>query len=211
MSGSGPGGQDVVIDELLADLGFRDERARREARQALEELHLTNARKQRIAAGKLDAVKAALGERFLITCAQPACRAAAHASGKTVLDATLAPDCQICGGSRNRTEMARAIAVLQQRGRRRVVVVGGSPATRDELRALAGDALELRLISGTDRRTGRESKADLAWADVVVVWGPTELDHKVSKLYTDARDRRVVVCPSRGIAALAATLIAHDS
>jgi len=41
---------------------------------------------------------------------------------------------------------------------------------------------------------------------VVVVWGSTELDHKVSKLYRADRDRRVVTCPRRGLAALAATL-----
>lgn len=57
-----------------------------------------------------------------------------------------------------------------------------------------------------DGQTGRDAKADLAWADIVVVWDGTELDHKVSRLYTDARDRRVVTCQRRGIAALAATL-----
>src|SRR5207245_2161487 len=120
----------------------------------------------------LDAVKQALGEHFVIACANPGCRAAARASGKALIDAALAPDCQICGGQRNRTEMARAVAALHRRGLRRVVIVGGSPATRDELRALAGGDLDLRLVSGTDRRTGREAKSDLAWADVVVVWGP---------------------------------------
>jgi hypothetical protein len=90
---------------------------------------------------------------------------------------------------------------------RRVVVVGGSPGTHDELRSLVAGGLELRLVAGTERRTSRDAKADLAWADLVVVWGGTELDHKVSKLYARGRGDHVVTCSRRGIAAMAATMV----
>jgi len=113
----------------------------------------------------------------------------------------------VCGGQQNRAEVDRAIAALAARGMRRLVVVGGSPGTHGELRELVRTRLELRIVSGTDRRTGRDAKADLAWADLVVVWGATELNHQVSKLYTGGKPRHVVTCPKRGITALARTIV----
>jgi hypothetical protein len=199
---------DLGIDDVLDDLGFAGENARR-ARAALEQAGLTNARKKRIAASKLEAIKAVLDQQFLLLCTRTACRATAAGDGRVVLDAARPTACRVCAGSANASEIERAIAALAERGLRRVVVVGGSPSTREELDGLIGRRLELRLVSGTERRTAREAKADLGWADVVVIWGATELDHKVSKLYTDdasSSSSRVVTCPRRGIAALAETL-----
>ena len=196
---------DLSIDEVLEERGFRDAEARRRARAALVDAGLTQPHKQRIAAGKLERVHAVLAARFAIVCARAECRRQAP-SDREVVDAGRSTDCSICGGGANQPAIDRAIAALGQRGLRRVVVVGGSPSTHEELRALVRDRLELRLVSGTDRRTGRDAGADLAWADVIAVWAGTELDHKVSQLYTAARDRKVVTCGRRGIAALADTL-----
>jgi hypothetical protein len=47
--------------------------------------------------------------------------------------------------------------------------------------------------------------ADLDWADLVFIWGASELDHRVSNLYTHgagAQRRKVVQMARRGIAAL---------
>ena len=70
-------------------------------------------------------------------------------------------------------------------------------------------APELRIISGTDRHTRRQARTNLDWADVVLIWGSTELDHKVSQLYTDGRHRHVVAVARRGIEALAEALREH--
>lgn len=198
---------DVLIDELLADLGYRGGSARRDARAALEGAGLTNARKQRMAASKLTAVRTILDQRFVLVCARATCREAVEASAKTLVQVERTTDCSVCGGSENKAAVDRAVAALTVNRVRRVVVVGGAPGTHRELAGLVGDRLELRIVDGTERRTGREAKADLAWADLVVIWGGTELDHMVSKLYTEARARRVVTCPRRGVAALASTLI----
>lgn len=90
------------------------------------------------------------------------------------------------------------------RGVRRIVVIGGSPSVREELLALKPAALELRLIDGTERRTSDKARADLEWAQLVLVWGGSELDHRVSQLYTDptAHRRKLVHVARRGIAAL---------
>ena len=107
---------DALIDDVLADLGFRTAAARQAARAALEEAGLTNPRKQRIALAKLDAVKAALAARLAPVCARPACRAAA--AGRAIVDAAEAAHCAICGGSANRAAIDRAVAELGRRGRR---------------------------------------------------------------------------------------------
>lgn len=198
---------DLVIDDLLAQLGFRDAVSRARARAVLVEAGLTNAKKARIVEAKVARVRAVLAERFAVVCARARCRASAPAD-QIVVDASRPADCAICRGSSNQNEVGRAVEALAASGLRRVVVVGGAPSTREELRSLVGDRLELRLVEGTDRRTSRDASADLTWADLVVVWGGTELDHKVSKLYTDARSLNVVTCPRRGIAALAETMSA---
>ncbi len=198
---------DLAIDALLADLGYRDPIAKQEARTALEAAGLTHARKTRIATSKTAAVGAVLATRFVLVCDRATCHTTAT-TPRIKLHAMQPTDCTVCHGVRapNQTAITDAIAALDRRGWRRVVVVGGSPGTCEELAAIVGKRLELRLVPGTDRRTSRDAKADLAWADVIVVWGSTELAHRVSKLYTDGGDRRVVICPKRGIAALAATI-----
>lgn len=194
---------DLVIDEVLASLGFRSEEALRLARAALIDARLTNASKQRIAARKLGAIRELLGDRFIILCTR--CRDAAS-DDRVVIAAERPADCAACGGSANDAAMRAAITALHERGLRKIAVVGGSPGTHDGLRTAVNDRLDLRIVPGTERRNAHDAKADLAWADLVVIWGGTELGHKVSKLYTDTRDPKVVTCGKRGVAALAATM-----
>jgi len=201
------GANDVEIAQLLAGLGYRSSAAHERARAAIQDAGLTSSSKQRISASKVPAVEQVLSARFVIVCTQAVCQAEVGPDDTRVMIAADQPvDCSICGGQPNRAALGRAVEGLVRRRLHRVVVVGGSPATREELGALCADRLDLRLVSGTDRRTTRDAKADLAWADLIVIWGSTELDHKVSKLYTDTKDARVVTCSRRGIAALAATL-----
>ena len=202
---------DVAIHELLAELGYRSEGARRDALSALVDAGLTNGKKPRISIAKLDAVKATLAARFVVACTRTACRQSLAGDRRTIVDADVPTDCSVCGGAANEPAIAAAIAALLQHDLHRVVVVGGSPATHEELSALVGDQIELRLISGTDRRSHQDAKHDLDWADVVVVWGSTQLDHKTSRLYTTVHAPHVVTCAKRGIASLAETILAFTA
>jgi hypothetical protein len=83
--------------------------------------------------------------------------------------------------------------------------VGGSPAVREELRDALGQALSLRLVDGTERRSLSQARFDLEWGDLVLLWGGSELDHRVSTLYTGASAalrRKLVHASKRGVAAL---------
>ncbi len=73
-------------------------------------------------------------------------------------------------------------------GKRRVVFVGGSPAYRKQLREGLDRRLDLRFVEGNQVRI---PKID---ADLVIVWGATELDHSVSNHFPGA-----MLVPHRGI------------
>jgi hypothetical protein len=95
---------------------------------------------------------------------------------------------------------------------RRVVIVGGSPAVREELEAQLGGHVELRMVDGTERHTADKARHNLDWADLVLVWGATELHHKVSGHYTGGPpsvSRKVIHVTRRGVAALLAEAVTH--
>jgi hypothetical protein len=93
---------------------------------------------------------------------------------------------------------------------RRLVVVGGSPASTEQLRAELGPYIELRIVDGVGtRRLAERATADLAWADVVGIWGSTILPHEVSLKYTDRSSphrRKVVTVHTRGASAFCAEI-----
>jgi hypothetical protein len=109
--------------------------------------------------------------------------------------------CAICGGSANEAAVKRMLDACRDAGWTRLCIVGGSPNTHDSLKALVADALELRLIDGQSARAKKLAKADLDWADHVVVWGSTQLDHKTSAHYTG--DPNCTSLARRSIAQLA--------
>jgi hypothetical protein len=108
--------------------------------------------------------------------------------------------CGVCGGSANQRAVDELVDALRSAGLERLCVVGGSPKTRQALKDLVGGRIQLRLVPGAERQTQRDASADLAWADRVVLWGGTILDHKVSNLY---RGDHVITVIHRGIQHLA--------
>lgn len=97
--------------------------------------------------------------------------------------------------------------VAARRAHTRLVVVGGSPVTRHQVTDLLPGTAEVRLIDGVGRMTAEVARAHLAWADVVLIWGSTELDHKVSQHFASAAN--AVTVPKRGVAALFDTAAAY--
>ena len=207
-----PGDRD--INELLTEGGFADPAALAIARAALEKAGLTHPGKKRISDGKLAQVKTLLDGSFGRTCVDPKCQAAVKAKkpGVTLVRVLDRHGCENCGGSDNRKSVGRLEELSRKHGIAHVVVVGGSPSVREELQELKPVGWELRLIDGTERRTGDKARADLEWAHLVLIWGSSELDHKVSRHYTDVAPqtrRKVVAIARRGIAALLAAAAEH--
>lgn len=203
---------DREIDGWLSELGFGLPSARQRARAALEEAQLTRAGKTRMSEEKLPRAKALLDARFYLCCEAAACQAKAAQSGREKVVCSPKSACQSCGGSDNQRAEAALIDACRRHNVHRLLVVGGSPAVREELERALGTALELRMVDGTERRTQDKAKHDLDWADLALVWGASELHHKVSTLYTQVAPpirRKVIHVARRGVAALLEAAIEH--
>ena len=198
--------RDESIETVLADLGLTGAAATR-AREVLDAQGVTNERKQRVAINKRARLEGVIAERFARFC--ETCSTRTDAGGRELV---LVPReyCEHCGGSDNARALDEAAERLSAAGLRRLVVVGGSAAFREEFGAL-GDRLELRLVDGIGRRTKADAKTDVEWADVVVICGATELAHKVSSLYTGDPEVRgkLVRTSRRGVAAIAGDIAHH--
>jgi hypothetical protein len=173
---------DLLIDALLRDEGFVKADARAAARGILEAAGLTRPRKERMAAEKLDRVRTALDQAAVRHCADPSCAAAVAGDGRVPLEVDK-PHCSICSGSNNRRALRSMVDACLTAGIRRVLIVGGRPPAYVELeRELA--ALDLRFVDGTSNLPNQtDALRDCAWAQLLVIWAPTPLPHKVSSLY----------------------------
>lgn len=172
--------------DLFRSLGYADGHDELDAR--LVEVGLTTPGKTRISAAKRAAVETALEEGFVRVCRRGDCQALAadRWPDRSRVTAGEQSDCEVCGGSAAAVARESAIGACARAGWRRVCIVGGSPNTRTAIEREHRPPPDLRLVDGTVARSRSLAKDDLAWADHVVVWGGTQLDHKVSKLYTRA-------------------------
>ena len=203
---------DVGIDQWLRELGYGLSETRARARAALEAAGLTRTGKQRLSTEKLPKCLQALRERCSLHCATPDCVSAAAASGREPLRCEPRQTCEWCGGSDNQRVVNDFVAAFTGAGLSKLVVVGGSPAVREELQAALGPHLQLRLVDGTTRLTSDRARADLEWADLLLLWGASELHHKVSMHFSTAPPplkRRVLHVTRRGIAALLSAGLEH--
>ena len=196
----------VAKEKLFTDLGYGSGWESLEV--CLEEAGLSHRRKSNIDDAKSGGVRGVLTANFARCCGRGDCEAAARSERREVLSAATQADCDFCGGGVNDSKLLEMAAACRKRGFGRLCVVGGSKETRAAIEAAVGDELELRLVDGTARHTGKQAKANTAWADLVVVWGGTELDHKVSNHY---RGVGALTVKKRGVAALAEAVTARVS
>jgi hypothetical protein len=175
---------DPLKTDLLLALGYAAPQD--QALALLDASPLSNPRKTRISPDKRAAVATLLADRLLRVCQRGDCqaRAAKLPDGRIPVAATSSADCDLCGGAAAAPALAAMRAACARAGWTRVCVVGGSPAVRQEIRQTAAPPPELRLIDGTIARTAPQARNDLAWADHVVLWGGTQLGHRVSTLYS---------------------------
>jgi hypothetical protein len=198
---------DVDLDAFLQDEGFFAEEAKALARSALASAKLSQPRKQRMLASKVERARALFRDQRLRLCDDPGCaavRAALFGIGAPAAVVERAW-CDICQGSNNRRAALRLALRMRALGLARLLVVGGSDDSRAELERLLGDYVELRLVVGAGvSRSLKDARADMSWAQVMAIWGGTELDHKVSNLYDDPPPGVIVArLDRRGIEALA--------
>ena len=175
----------IGIAEFLEGQGFSNPDAAARARAVLERDGKTNPRKQGIAIAKIASASTLLQATLARICEACSRLHPDAASGREPV-IVKAEDCELCRGSNNRRAARVALNALQQAEVRHVLVVGGWPTALVELRdALTDPAIDLRLVEGRKGlRPISSVERDLSWADVLVVWGNTPLDHALSEPYT---------------------------
>lgn len=174
---------DIDKAALYAKFGFGGDPA--PYNDALAAAGLSSRSKKRISLEKRQRVGELLASLFLPVCNRGDCRAKAQeaAGDLQVVEASSPEHCAICGGSASAAAVEEMVQECARAGVRRVCIVGGSPEYRQQLTTLVAGRLELRLIDGAVSRTRKQASADLRWAAIVLLWGGTQLDHKVSNLY----------------------------
>ena len=199
----------IPIDRFLRDEGYIG-RAGGVARLVLEKAGLTRPGKTGMSSLKLPRAREVLGTELLRVCDRSSCREAVGDDLRQVVEVARAA-CDICGGSNNQGAVRGMVRGCADAGVRRIVVVGGTPRLDETLGRLVNGALEVRFVSGVEKEPNqREALMDCAWADLVVIWAPTPLPHKVSTLYgPDVCDADQVTVHRRGIEALALAVTAH--
>jgi hypothetical protein len=191
---------DPPIGTLLAELGFVTLSEQAVARAALEGAKLTRSGKQAISASKLPLVRDVLTARFALSCS--ACGPVVRSSRPDAQVLVVADErCQNCSGSDHRAAALRFIAACRAHRVSRVLVVGGSPAGRQAVTRHL-DGLDVQLVDGTGALSLARARQLLARADLVLIWGKSQLDHRVSTHFTSSGDPKVVTAAKRGVAGL---------
>ncbi|MDA8238512.1 MAG: hypothetical protein M0T75_11665 [Chloroflexi bacterium] len=164
----------------------------------------------------LPAVRALLDERLATSCGSRFCDELGPALAGGPVVRGREDDCRVCRGSEVERARARVAAACRATGIRRLLVVGGSPRSCDELKgdrgagprgAAGAPEVEWRFVDGVARPNPAEAKANVAWAEVIVIWATTLLDHKVSTLYTNPPHPRRVTCAQRSAVAPCDTIV----
>lgn len=193
-----PDDQAPLKKDLYHNLGYAGDAAPYE--QALQAAGLTNPRKSRIDAGKIGDVERILAEQFIRVCSRGDCRQRARSDPREPALAADQSDCEICAGSVNASAIDEMVGAFKSAGWSRLCIVGGSPTARQTITDLVRARLELRLIDGEQSRTRAQADSDIAWADRVMIWGATQLNHAVSALYSGDK---VVQTARRSVSAMA--------
>lgn len=206
------GAPDIEISRLLSALGFGRQPEAGAARRHLEEAGLTRPGKVRISSDKVGRVAECLNDQFALVCGRTLCTASIP---RNVQPVTVDEHkCRVCGGSDTRRACLRLRRALHAAERRqlRLMVVGGASGTSVELATLDLGPVRMRSIFGDRPHELSGVRADLVWADLLLVWSATELAHKVSVPYVataHAFGVQIITCPRRGVAALVDTLTQH--
>ena len=198
---------DVDIQRFLEAEGFVGDSVHR-ARAVLEASGLTRPTKRRLASTKVERAREVLRSQLIRVCHRKACRDVDNPREPVFVPSA---SCELCGGSANRRAGDLARQAMLAAGYRRLLVVGGTPATHAGLvESLGSEVLEIRCIDGTQgTRPLFTVEADLNWADVLVIWATTPLPHKVSRPYTSRAPGRLpwITVARRGVEAVCDELV----
>ena len=201
---------DISILRMFRDLGISAPASQKAAQDALADAGIISSRPNRvnIAASKVERSLQVLQAVFFWRCGGNNCAAKAEAVGRQTLLVERA-HCMICGGSNDRRALEEMASAAAASNVSKILVVGGTDAKRREIREKSPRGVEWRFVDGKKSKDDRYFRHNRRWAEVIAIWGSTELDHKVSEHFVRKGDARIVTVSRRGIGALADGVVRH--
>lgn len=169
----------VGLAELLSERGLLGDDEHAAAIRALADARRLNELSRLLGASEPAPVAELLSSRLVLHCGREDCPVPV---GVSVVRVSLAR-CEICDGSDTRRAIRRFGEALLLRGVKRLTLVGGSPPYHRILKEHLDARVELHLIPGDARHTQTQAQHEQRWAQLIVVWGGTLLDHSVSGHY----------------------------
>lgn len=199
---------DISIGRMLKDFGITAPGAQEAARDALAAAGIISSRPNRtnIAAQKSDGARRALLAAFTWHCGNGDCRREADAAPRLLVEKS---SCMICGGSNDRRALEKMASTMVAAGMSRVLVVGGTDAKCREILKKSPCEVQWRFVDGKKSRDDRYFRHNREWAEVIIIWGSTVLDHRVSAHFDRKGDHRVITVTRRSIGALAHEVVDH--
>ena len=201
----------INIAEFLAAFGLSAPEEQAHGRELLEQAGITHPGKRNMARAKEAQAEFILHQYYARHCGGVRCleRLLTAKDGRQKL-VVERPLCEVCGGSHSRRALEDLAEAMLAANLRRLLVVGGTSKQHEDLRKSLPDAIECQAVLGTGHVTQTTAKAQLQGNDVVAIWVPTPLPHKVSNLYEHPEYRhKTVKIYRRGVASLAEDVIAH--
>ncbi len=198
------------IPRMLSKYGITANDAQQLARQFLYDRGVIgkNPGRPSMAAHKIEYAIKELYDAFSWHCNNGNCRRAAARDNPKLLVERFA--CMYCGGSNDCCALRNLAVAMENVGKGRILVVGGTKAKWQEIENKSPDGRpNWKFIDGTKAPPNRLLKGYHKWADVIVIWSRTPLDHRVSVHFDIKSDTRVVKAPSTGIASLAKAVSQH--
>lgn len=201
---------DISILRMFKDMGIGASASQKAAQATLVEARIISSRPNRtnIAAAKIDRALEVLEEVFSWHCGSSACRAKSKEAGRRTL-LVERTRCMICGGSNDRHALQEMASSAAASNMSKILVVGGTSTKHREIREKSPSGVEWRFVDGKKPKDARYFRPDRKWAEIIVIWGSTELDHKVSGHFDGKGDSRVITVSRRSIGALAEGVIRH--
>ena len=202
---------DTCMKDMLADMGITDPESQESAIKDLIRKGVISGRRKRtnIAITKLKRVESCLQETFSWHCRSGDCKRAAKAATRPPL-LVAKSHCAYCGGSADRRSLKKMSETLDALGSRRILVLGGTSRVHQEIeRKSRSLRVEWRFIEGTKAKDDRYYRPHRDWADIIVIWSSTPLDHRVSRHFTGRSDDRVITAERRGISSFCQSVISH--
>ena len=155
----------MPLKDLLSSLGIENRTALKKIRKLLPEHVSRLFSREDLSEDQAAALKTAIEEKVGLCCGDPVCRSLLEDrfGKKAIFPTRLPAACRLCGGSAIHRGMELLASACEKEAIRRILVVGGSPASHNELNEHRPVGLEFRLVEGDINRDKQRAAADLKW------------------------------------------------